>query len=140
VAAIALLCNAIFLFAAHNRKISSNLLLCLLAMAALGRAAMVETSPESPPAPDEPKPAKSLGPLRMIWREMLRYPRQLALAFLALITTSTATLSIPWGIKGVVDRAAADRADTAMIGQAFELLMVIVAVLGIATAVRFYHV
>jgi ATP-binding cassette subfamily B protein len=101
---------------------------------------MDQTTPESPEIPPEPKPAKSLGPLRMIWREMLRYPRQLILAFLALITTSAATLSIPWGIKGVVDRAAADHADAATIGQAFQLLMVVVAVLGIATAVRFYNV
>ena len=30
--------------------------------------------------PSDPKPAKDLGPLRMIWRETLNYPRQLAIA------------------------------------------------------------
>ena len=34
--------------------------------------------------PTEGKPAKDLGPLRMIWREALKYPRQVSIALAAL--------------------------------------------------------
>ena len=43
----------------------------------------------------EPKPARTLRPLVMIWRQALCYPRHLIFALLALMTTSAATLAIP---------------------------------------------
>lgn len=57
----------------------------------------------SPPAPDATPsesaaaapPARRLSPLRMIWTEGVKYPRQLAAALLALFTTSAATIAIP---------------------------------------------
>ena len=55
--------------------------------------------------PAEGKPAKDLGPLRMIWRETLKYPRQVTIALLALVVSSAATLAIPWRFKAIIDRA-----------------------------------
>ena len=38
----------------------------------------------SPASESEAKPARTLGPLRMIWRETAKYPRQVGIALLAL--------------------------------------------------------
>ncbi|MGH6787430.1 MAG: ABC transporter transmembrane domain-containing protein [Novosphingobium sp.] len=90
----------------------------------------------APPA----KPARTLGPLRMIWRQVLRYPRQLSLAFVALLTTSAATIAIPARFKVIIDQAFGPGADPTVIGDSFRYLLMIVAVLGVATAIRFYNV
>ncbi len=95
------------------------------------------------PGPDseaDQKPAKSLGPLRMIWGLALHYPRQVVFALLALLTTSSATIAIPMGFKAIIDRAFGPGAKLDEINRAFELLLLIVLVLGLATAVRFYFV
>ena len=55
-------------------------------------------TPAQQPA-TEAKPARSLGPLRMIWRETSKYPRQVAFAAVALMVTATATLAIPAGFR-----------------------------------------
>src|SRR5690606_14510436 len=93
-------------------------------------------------SPDDapPPPARSLGPLRMIWREMFKYPRQLTIAFLALLTSSAATLAIPYRFKAIIDDAFGAGADMAAIDRSFRYLMMIVLVLGLASAVRFYFV
>ena len=99
--------------------------------------------PGSGPGPDseaDQKPAKSLGPLRMIWGLALHYPRQVVCALLALLTTSSATIAIPMGFKAIIDRAFGPGAKLDEINRAFESLLLIVLVLGLATAVRFYFV
>jgi ATP-binding cassette subfamily B protein len=88
----------------------------------------------------EAKPARSLGPLRMIWRLTLGYPRQIVIALLALLTTSAATIAIPARFKAIIDEAFGPHAAAATIDNAFRYLLMIVVVLGIATAVRFYFV
>ena len=90
--------------------------------------------------PAEGKPAKDLGPLGMIWRETLKYPRQVAIALLALVTSSAATLAIPWRFKAIIDRAFGAHANLAEIDHSFRYLMMIVVVLGLASATRFYFV
>src|SRR5690606_25062492 len=114
------------------------------AAATLEPPAMAQDS-EPPPAltaasPDDapPPPARSLGPLRMIWREMFKYPRQLTIAFLALLTSSAATLAIPYRFKAIIDDAFGAGADMAAIDNSFRYLMMIVLILGLASAVRFY--
>ena len=84
--------------------------------------------------------ARSLAPLRMVYREASRYRRQAALAVAALVTTSAATLAIPWRFKVIVDEAFGGSAGADDIAHAFEYLLMIVVVLGIATALRFYYV
>ena len=39
--------------------------------------------------------SRSLAPLRMVFGTALKYPRQIALALIALVITSAATLAIP---------------------------------------------
>jgi ATP-binding cassette subfamily B protein len=97
------------------------------------------TSPKDDQKPG-PKPAKSLGPLRMIWAETLKYPRQLVFAGLALLTASAATLAIPYRFKAIIDKAFSHGADVEAINHSFRYLMMIVVVLGISSAVRFYCV
>ncbi|HTM95003.1 MAG TPA: ABC transporter transmembrane domain-containing protein, partial [Croceibacterium sp.] len=87
-----------------------------------------------------PKPAKSLGPLGMIWAETLKYPRQLVFAGLALLTASAATLAIPYRFKSIIDQAFGHGANVTAINHSFQYLMMIVVVLGISSAVRFYCV
>ena len=91
------------------------------------------------PAP-EPKPARTLRPLVMIWRQALCYPRHLIFALLALMTTSAATLAIPARFKVIIDTAFGPGASIAAIGSSFRYLLMIVAVLGLATAMRFFFV
>ncbi|WP_374530864.1 ABC transporter transmembrane domain-containing protein [Novosphingobium sp.] len=88
----------------------------------------------------EPPPARTLGPLAMIWRETAKYPRQVAIALLALLTTSSATIAIPARFKVIVDDAFGNGASLDVINHSFRYLLMIVAVLGLATAVRFYFV
>ncbi len=76
----------------------------------------------------------------MIWRETFEYPWQVAAAMLALLVSSAATLAIPYRFKEIIDRAFGDQADVAVINHSFRYLMMIVLVLGIASAMRFYFV
>jgi ATP-binding cassette, subfamily B, bacterial len=102
-----------------------------------GRPAPDTTPSESAAAAP---PARRLSPLRMIWTEGVKYPRQLAAALLALFTTSAATIAIPARFKGIVDQAFGKGAQMETIDRAFHVLLLIVVVLGIATAIRFYFV
>ena len=86
------------------------------------------------------KKRRSLAPLRMVYREAAKYPRQIGLALLALLITALATLAIPWRFKVIIDEAFGGTASQADIASAFQYLMMIVLVLGIGTAMRFYFV
>jgi ATP-binding cassette subfamily B protein len=96
----------------------------------------------SDPASTQPdlKPARSLGPLKMIWQAALAYPGQLAMAGLALIITAGATLAIPSGFKLIIDRGFAAGGNPDDIGRWFQYLLLIVLVLALGTALRFYFV
>ncbi|MEG3165925.1 ABC transporter transmembrane domain-containing protein [Sphingomonas sp. PB2P19] len=85
------------------------------------------------------KPSRRIGDLSMVWRHAAAYPRQIGFAGLALITTSAATIGIPYGFKRVIDRGFGPGA-SGSVGTSFHYLLVIVAVLALATAVRFYYV
>lgn len=105
-------------------------------------AAAAMTLPDAP-APIEPEPApksRSLAPLRMVFGAAVQYPRQIALALLALVITSAATLAIPYRFKVIIDEAFTGNATSTEIGHAFQYLLMIVAILGLGTALRFYFV
>ena len=91
---------------------------------------MVETSKDLP--------QRKIGNLRLIWRFAARYPGHIVLAAIALITAAAATLAIPSGFRLVIDRGFA--AQGGDIGRYFRYLLLIVAVLAVATASRFYFV
>ena len=87
-----------------------------------------------------PVPAtKKLGSLAMIWRFASAYPAQIGLALLGLTMSSAATLAIPAGFRLVIDRAFVS-GNTANIDRYFTYLLMIVAVLAVATTLRFYFV
>lgn len=94
----------------------------------------------APPQTDsKPKPAKTLGPLKMIWAEIAKYPGRTALALFALLVTASATLAIPAGFKMIIDNGFGGDG-SGDIGRWFRYLLMIVVVLAFATAMRFYYV
>lgn len=114
-----------------------------------------ETQPREPSAPppieesplaaltegaDEAPKSRSLAPLRMVFGTALQYPRQIAFALTALVVTSLATLAIPYRFKVIVDEGFSGASTASDIGHAFQYLLMIVVVLGIGTAFRFYFV
>ncbi|WP_086737979.1 ABC transporter transmembrane domain-containing protein [Erythrobacter colymbi] len=89
----------------------------------------------------EPAPkSRSLAPLRMVFGTALQYPREITFALIALVITSAATLAIPYRFKVIIDKAFTGGADPVQIGHAFQYLLMIVAILGLGTAMRFYFV
>lgn len=91
------------------------------------------------PSSDQP-PASDLGPLRMVWSAALAYPGRLAAALAALVTTASATLAIPSGFKLIIDRGFGAGGSPDDVGRWFQYLLLIVLVLAIGTAFRFYFV
>src|SRR5438309_10882834 len=84
---------------------------------------------------------RSVRSLRMVWRYATQYPGHIAVAIVALAVAAAATVSIPWGFKFVIDNGFGPGAGSAhAIAPWFELLLGIVAVMAVATAVRFYFV
>jgi len=81
---------------------------------------------------------KKVGELAMIWRFARAYPGRIAAALLALIAASAATLSIPRGFQMVIDKGFI--ASGGDVGPYFRYLLMIVVVLAVATALRFYFV
>ena len=95
---------------------------------------------EATPTPAPPEKRK-LSSLVMIWRFASHYPAQLLIALAALLTTSAATLYIPWCIKSVIDQGFTHGStDAHHIDTIFYGLFAVVGVLAIATALRFYFV
>ena len=90
------------------------------------------------PTPEDKTPRR-IGDLAMVWRHAVAYPRQITIAGLALMTTSAATIGIPYGFKRVIDRGFGPGA-SGSVGTSFHYLLMIVVVLALATAVRFYYV
>jgi ATP-binding cassette subfamily B protein len=93
----------------------------------------------------EPLPPRGerrrIGELRLIWGMAMRYPGRIAAALAALIVASAATLAIPYGFKRVIDRGfIAGGGSAHSVNASFHYLLMIVAVLAIATACRFYFV
>lgn len=90
---------------------------------------------------DSPAPAsKNLSNLGMVWRHASAYPKQIFFALVALAIAASATLAIPAGIRLVIDRGFASGGGADDIGRWFQYLLLIVAVMAVATAFRFYFV
>jgi ATP-binding cassette subfamily B protein len=80
-----------------------------------------------------------IASLGIIWRHARAYPVQIAIALAALTTTSAATIGIPYGFKRVIDRGFTSGANESF-APSFHYLLMIVGVLAVATAIRFYFV
>jgi ATP-binding cassette, subfamily B, bacterial len=85
-------------------------------------------------------PGRSLKNLRMIWRFASRYPAQILGAAIALLLAAAATSGVPYAFKLIIDKGFAQGGDTSDIARWFEYLLMLVGVMAIATAVRFYFV
>lgn len=94
---------------------------------------MEDTPTPSPRASARP----ALGNLTMLWGFAKRYPGRIAGALIALIVSSAATLGIPSGFRLVIDRGFMGGGD---ISRWFEYLLLIVIILAVASALRFYFV
>ena len=91
-------------------------------------------------APNRPK-GRSVRSLRMVWSFTSRYPGRIAIAALALLFAAAATSGVPYAFKLIIDKGfAAGAGTTRDIARWFEYLLVLVGVMALATAVRFYFV
>ena len=87
-----------------------------------------------------PPEQRKLSNLTLLWGFVRAYPGHLAAALGALSIAAVATLAIPRGLKQVVDNGFAAGSDPATIAPYFWGLLGVVALLAIATALRFYFV
>jgi len=87
--------------------------------------------------PDAPAPGK-IANLRIIWGFVGRYKGHVAGALLSLLVAAAATLAIPNGFRLVIDRGFGSAGGD--IDRWFEYLLMLVVVMAIATALRFYFV
>lgn len=100
-------------------------------------------TPSDQPAPSAPgetqdKRPRKLGSLRMVWHYASRYPLQLLIAVIALGVAAIATLAIPYQFKEMIDSGFV--AGGGDVSPHFRFFYVIVLLLAIATALRFYFV
>src|SRR4051795_8091305 len=91
--------------------------------------------------PDSRPKGRSIKSLRTVWGFALHYPGHIAIAALALLAAAGATSGVPYAFKLIIDKGFASGAGTTRdIARWFEYLLVLVGVMAIATAVRFYFV
>src|SRR4051812_11481107 len=91
--------------------------------------------------PDSRPKGRSVNSLRMVWSFARRYPGHIAAAALALLVAAGATSGVPYAFKLIIDKGfGAGAATTWAIGRWFEYLLLLVGVMAVATAVRFYFV
>ena len=76
----------------------------------------------------------------MIWGFASRYPMQILGAALALLVAAGATAGVPYAFKLIIDKGFATGGDISDISRWFEYLLMLVGVMAIATALRFYFV
>ena len=90
--------------------------------------------------PNRPK-GRSVRNLRMVWSFASRYPGRIAAAALALLVAAGATAGVPYAFKLIIDKGfAAGAGNSHDIARWFEYLLLLVGVLAVASAARFYFV
>src|SRR3954454_4788374 len=91
--------------------------------------------------PDSRPKGRSIKSLRTVWGFALNYPGHIAIAVLALLVAAGATSGVPYAFKLIIDKGFAQGAGTSRdIARWFEYLLLLVGILALATAVRFYFV
>ncbi|ARS29203.1 ABC transporter transmembrane domain-containing protein [Sphingomonas sp. KC8] len=81
---------------------------------------------------------RKLGNLGLIWRFAARYPWHITAAGISLLMAAGATLAIPQRLQKIIDKGFI--AQGGDVSPYFHYLLMIVAVLALATAMRFYFV
>jgi ATP-binding cassette subfamily B protein len=91
---------------------------------------------------DGPKESRpNVGNLKLVVQAAGRYPWHIAAAVMFLALSSAATLAIPYSLKRVIDRGfGTGGASPDAVASAFHYQLMIVAILALATALRFYFV
>ncbi|MFL6731552.1 MAG: ABC transporter transmembrane domain-containing protein, partial [Sphingomicrobium sp.] len=89
-------------------------------------------------SPNRPK-GRSLRSLRMVSGFAVRYPGHIAVAALALLVAAGATSGVPYAFKLIIDKGFASGGG-GDIARWFEYLLLLVAIMALATAFRFYFV
>ncbi|TFI58078.1 ATP-binding cassette domain-containing protein [Sphingomonas parva] len=89
-------------------------------------------------AEDSAGAPRKLSNLAIIWRFTARYRGHVAGALLALLVAAAATLAIPNAFRLIIDRGF--NASGGEVGRWFQYLLVVVVVMALATAFRFYFV
>ncbi|HEX8414745.1 MAG TPA: ABC transporter transmembrane domain-containing protein [Sphingomicrobium sp.] len=84
---------------------------------------------------------RSLGSLRMIVRFAARYPGRITLAVLALLVAAAATSGVPFAFKLIIDNGfGASGGSIDGLARWFRYLLMLVVLMALATAVRYYFV
>ncbi|MDP9422600.1 MAG: ABC transporter transmembrane domain-containing protein, partial [Pseudomonadota bacterium] len=84
---------------------------------------------------------KSLSDLGMVWSFARHYPGRILAAAGALLVAAATTSAVPIAFKLIIDRGfSASSGDTGNISRWFEYLILLVIVMALATAIRFYFV
>ena len=113
---------------------------CTHRSAAIHRTGVPAASPAAHGNRPEPPAGRSVKNLRMIWRFASRYRLQIAGAAAALIVAAAATSGVPYAFKLIIDKGFAQGGSTSDIARWFEYLLMLVGVMALATAVRYYFV
>ena len=90
------------------------------------------------PSTDVAPPSRKIGNLFMIWRIASNYPVQIGLAAIALLLAASSTLGVPYSFKLIIDRGFGGGSGD--IARWFQYLLLLVLVMALATAMRFYFV
>ncbi|APH69962.1 ABC transporter transmembrane domain-containing protein [Aquibium oceanicum] len=88
---------------------------------------------------DEERRRRSLKPLRKVFPYLLRYKGMVAGALVFLTVAAGTTLTLPLAVRRMVDHGFST-SDSTFIANYFSMLIVIVAVLALASACRYYFV
>ena len=88
---------------------------------------------------DEERRRRSLKPLRKVFPYLLRYKRLVAGALVFLTLAAATTLTLPLAVRRMVDHGFST-SDSTFIANYFSMLIVIVAMLALASACRYYFV
>lgn len=82
---------------------------------------------------------RSLRPLRRLFPYLMRYPRHVAAALFFLVLAAATTLTLPTAVRRMIDHGFSGQ-DAGFINSYFSMLVIIAAVLAIASALRYYFV
>ncbi len=82
---------------------------------------------------------RSLAPLANLKPFLLRYRGHIALALIALLASTLATLALPMGVRRMIDLGFSAE-NSALVNDYFAMLVVVGLVLAVSSAARFYYV
>ncbi len=82
---------------------------------------------------------RTLKPLRRVFPYVLRYRRLAAGAIVALVAAAATTLTLPLAVRRMIDHGFST-SDTTFVANYFAMLLVIAAILALASASRYYFV